>query len=614
MNIEVISVARQRGKLIDAAAAIQVITREDIRRSGATTLPEALRLADNLQVAQRTSASWAISARGFNANLGNKLLVMIDGRTVYTPLFSGVFWESQDYLLEDVERIEVISGPGGTLWGANAVNGVINVITRDAMDSQGLHLDASAGNEVEAQVDARLGGALGAARYRVYGKYTGHDAAVVTDGSSALDDWKRGQGGFRIDSSADQDIRYTVQGDYYSVDEREPISGLLTTLRGANVMGRWSRDLAADSKLSLQAYYDWAQISDSVPAVTSGGTQMAPAGYFHDDLHTMDLDFQHQLQQGAHGVVWGLGFRYTHDVARNAPGLGFIPEQLDQRLYSAFAQDEIRLRESLWFTLGSKVEHNDYTGWEVEPSVRLRWQPATDQTVWAAVSRAIRAPARLDRDLRQPAPPNPPLLYGSPDFRSEELLAWELGYRARSGPMAFSLSAFYNDYDYIRSSEAVPPSVVPITFGNGVAGHTWGLEFSGDVQVTSRWSMHLGYNLLKEDLHVKPGEIDVSGARSELADPEQQAVLRSALDLPGAVTFDAALRWVDTLYIHNRFSPGTVPHYAELDLRLAWQATRRLELALAGRNLLHDQHPEYGMPGARVEIQRSILGTVTWRD
>jgi len=616
MNIEVTSVARQPGRLFDAAAAIQVITREDIHRSGATTLPEALRLADNLQVAQRTSATWAISARGFNANLGNKLLVMIDGRTVYTPLFSGVFWEGQDYLLEDVERIEVISGPGGTLWGANAVNGVINVITRDSADSQGLHLDAAAGDELQALAGARLGGSLGSASYRIYGKYIERDAAVIGDGSSAIDDWKRGQGGFRIDSSPDQAIRYTLQGDYYSTHEQEPISGSLSTLQGANVLGRWTRDLAEDSKLSLQAYYDWTQLSDAVPAVSAGGAQLAPAGYGHDDLHTFDLDFQHQLRTGAHGVIWGMAFRYTHDVSQNAPGLGFIPERLDQQLYSAFVQDEIRLRDALWLTLGTKVEHNDYTGWEVEPSVRLRWQPAPDQTVWAAVSRAIRAPARFDRDLRQPTPPNPPFLYGSSDFRSEELLAWELGYRARpSDAIAFSLSAFYNDYDYLRSTEVTPPALTPMTFANGVAGSTWGVEFSGDLQVTSRWTLHLGYNLLEEDLHVKPGEIDVSDARAELADPEQQAVLRSELDLPGPVTFDASLRWVDTLYVHNRRALGTVPQYTELDVRMAWQATRRLELALVGQNLLHDHHPEYGFPGAsRVEIQRSVMGTLTWRN
>jgi iron complex outermembrane receptor protein len=615
MNVEVTSVARQRGRLLDAAAAIQVITREDIRRSGATNLPEALRLADNLQVAQRTSAAWAISARGFNTNLGNKLLVMIDGRTVYTPLFSGVFWEGQDYLLEDVERIEVISGPGGTLWGANAVNGVINVITRDATDSRGLHLEAAAGNELQTMLGARQGGTLGTGSYRVYGKYSERDAAAIGDGSSAKDDWHRSQGGFRFDSAADGASRLTVQGDYYYNHEHEPNTGDLSILQGANLLARWTRELSPQSQFSLQTYYDWTGLSDAVPPVTANGVTVAPAGHLQDDLQTFDVDFQHQLQMGArHGIVWGLGFRFTHDVVRNAPGLAFIPERLDQQLYSAFAQDEIRLREDLWFTLGTKVEHNDYTGWEFEPSVRLRWQPAADQTVWAAVSRAIRAPSRIDRDLRQPAPPYPPVLYGSSTFNSEELLAWELGYRARRSDFTFSLAAFYNDYDNVRSTTVEPPALLPMTFANGIEGDTWGLEFSGDLQLSSRWSLHLGYNLLEEDLRVKPGELDVSGGRSEMADPEQQATLRSAINLPGAISVDAALRWVDTLHIHNRRATGTVPHYLELNLRVAWQATPRLELALAGQNLLHDQHPEYGFPGAqRVEIERSLFGTVTWR-
>jgi iron complex outermembrane receptor protein len=617
MNIEVTSVARRPGKLLASASAIQVITGEQIRRSGAATLAQALRLADNLQVAQRGARGWAVSARGFNTELANKLLVMIDGRTVYTPLFSGVFWEAQDYLLEDIDRIEVVSGPGGTLWGANAVNGVISIITRSAAETTGFYAEAGGGAELNAIAAMRYGAEIfPGVHFRAFGKHMDHDDSQLGNGSPAGDSWQRSQGGFRTDFGDVDADAFTVQGDFYNNEQRDPQADGLTTLRGANVLGRWSRRIAEDSSLSLQTYYDWTRFSDPVPAAFLGATEVAPAGRLRDHLYTFDVDFQHRFRAGgAHGFTWGLGFRHTRDRIDNAPALTFLPARLEQQLFSLFFQDEIRLRDSLLLTVGSKLEHNDYTGFEYEPSARLQWHPSDAQTLWSAVSRAIRAPSRIDRDLFQPAPEYFPILYGNPAFKSEKLVAWELGYRAGFAQRAsLSIAAFYNEYDDLRSTAFTPVSIVPFYFVNDLVGHTRGVELTGGVQLTANWHVRAGYNLLQSRLRVRPGGVDISNARNETADPEQQVSIRSSLTLPWGLEFDAGLRWVDILHNNNGPEPGTVPYYLDLEARLAWHPSPRLELSLVGQNLLHDRHPEYGFPNAaRVEAQRSVYGKLAWR-
>jgi iron complex outermembrane receptor protein len=612
MNIEVTSVARHPEKLIEAASSIQVITHEDIRRSGATSIPEALRLADNLQVAQKNSHDWAISARGFNTELGNKLLVMIDGRTVYTPLYSGVFWDVQDYLLEDIDRIEVISGPGGALWGANAVNGVINIITKSAADTQGLYAEAGGGSQPRGFGGVRYGGALApGTEFRVYGKYFDRGNEAVADGSSGSDAWRQGRGGFRVDSERSAQDRLTVQGDFYAGREDMQTRGTADN-SGDNILGRWSHELSERSDLTLQTYFDQTHLSDPVAPLVFSGVEFAPAGTLHDDLTTYDVDFQHRFRLGtANRIVWGLGFRHTRDVVGNAPGLAFLPAVLDRDLYSAFVQDEILLRKNLSFTLGTKVEHNDYTGFEVEPEARLSWNASPHQALWAAISRAVRTPSRIDRDLSEAAPPYLVFLKGGPNFTSETVIAYELGYRARlNSKFTTSISSFYNEYGDVRSTSFTPNTLFPFYFANNVAGYTDGLEFSGNYQVLEGWSLHAGYTLLQEHLHVKPGQYDLNDARNEVADPEHQLSLRSSLNLPGRVELDAGLRWVDTL----RNPAGTVPAYFELDTRLAWHVGERLELSMVGQNLLHNHHPEYGPPDpAREEIQRSVYGKVAWR-
>jgi iron complex outermembrane receptor protein len=612
MNIQVTSVARHPEKLIEAASAIQVITQEDIRRSGATSIPEALRLADNLQVAQKNSHDWAISARGFNTSLGNKLLVMIDGRTVYTPLYSGVFWDAQDYLLEDIDRIEVISGPGGALWGANAVNGVINIITTSAADTQGLYAEAGGGSQPQDFAGVRYGGTLvPGTQFRVYGKYFNRNAEVLANGDSGSDAWRQGRGGFRVDSERSAQDRLTVQGDFYGGRENLQTGGTLEA-SGDNILARWSHVFSEQSDLSLQSYFDQTHLSDPLAPLVISGRQYAPAGTLHDDLNTYDVDFQHLFRLGAaNRIVWGAGFRRTHDAVGNAPGLAFFPAVLNHNLYSAFVQDQIPVRNNLSFTLGTKLEHNDYTGFEVEPDARLSWNLSSDQALWAAISRAVRTPSRIDRDLSEAAPPYPVVVTGGRNYTSEAVIAYELGLRAHlTSRFTTSISGFYNEYDHVRSISVTPNTILPYYFANNVAGHNFGLEFSGNFQVLEGWSLHGGYTWLEDHLHVRPGQIDINNARYEIADPEHQLSFRSSLNLPGRAQLDAGLRWVDTL--HN--TTGTVPAYFELDTRLAWHAGERLELSIVGQNLLHDHHPEYGLPSPiRVEIERSIYGRVAWR-
>jgi len=634
MNQDVTSVSKAPEPLGQAPAAIQIITNDEIRRSGASSLPEALRLADNLEVAQDNSHDWNISARGFNTGLSNKLLVLIDGRTVYTPLFSGVIWDVQNVMLEDVDRIEVISGPGGTLWGANAVNGVINIITKDAEETQGWFVDAGGGTELQDFGDVRYGGQLAPnVYYRVYGSYFDEGNEVYSSGtlrgkmtgSPADDSWSQGRGGFRIDTDGPSDDKFTLQGDYYNGSANEPLPMVGVQVEsGENVLGRWSHTFPTDSDMSLQLYYDRTNLSE--PEL---GMIDAPAGFLSDDLDTYDLNFQHRFSIGdRNSIIWGLGYRFTHDAVGNSPFAQIFPSTLNQSLYSTFVQDEIKLQDDLFFTLGTKLEHNDYTGFEVQPSGRLQWNVTPKQMVWAAVSRAVRTPSRLDRGLDEttdlpPADHIPTLLEGSTSFESETLIAYELGYRAQLGDkISGSVSTYYNDYSNIRSTtlEGTPATLdLPIVFQNNLEGATDGVEVSADYQMLDWWRWHVGYDFLQENIHVKPGETDFTNGLNETADPKNQFSIRSSMDLPQNIEFDTGLRWVDDLTINNGPTAATVPSYFELDARLAWHPTKNLELSVVGQNLLHDYHVEYGFPQSspidtqQEAIQRSVYGKITWR-
>jgi len=595
MDLEVTSVSRRPEKLSETASAIQVVTGDDIRRSGATSIPEALRLASNLSVAQIDSRQWAISARGFNNTTSNKLLVMIDGRTVYTPLFAGVFWDVQDTLIEDIDRIEVISGPGATLWGANAVNGVINITTKEAKDTQGLLLLGGGGTELRGLAGMRYGGALSPTlHYRIYTKYFDRDSTLRTSGGDGDDSWDMGQTGFRLDWNPSTENLITLQGDLYDgrIDQAGPDD---IEVSGGNLLGRWTHRFTPDSDLQLQWYYD--RTHRDIP------------GTFSENVATHDLDLQHHFAIGErHDLIWGLGYRLVDDHVGNTPALAFLPADVTREWFSGFLQDEIALvPDRLVLTLGTKVEHNDYTGWEVQPSTRLAWKLTSKQTVWTAVSRAVRTPSRIDREFF--APGNPPFsfLQGGPGFDSEKLFAYELGYRVQATPrLSLSAAAFYHDYDDLRSVEQVnPPAALPVFIGNGLEGESYGVELTADYHVTDSWRLQAGYTRLLIDLRPQPGST-ATGGSAESHDAGHQFLLRSSLDLPWDLEFDVTLRHV------GQISNQNVPSYRELDVRVAWHPTPQLEFSIVGQNLLHDHHAEFGTAASRHEIQRGVYAKVTW--
>ena len=596
MDVEVTSVSRRPEKLSTTASAIQIITGDDIRRSGASSIPEALRLAPNLQVAQVSSSEWAVSARGFNNTLANKLLVLVDGRTIYTPLYAGVFWDVQNLPLDAVDRIEVVSGPGGTLWGANAVNGVINIITKPAEDTQGLLVEGGAGSELHGFGAVRYGrrSASGFA-YRLYGHGFGRGSTVRADGIDPRDSWGMGQGGVRLDWNGGKADAFSVQSDYY--DGRPDADGRgRTVARGGNALGRWTRTLSDESDLQLQVYYDrsWRDFGIGLT----------------EDLTSYDLDGQHRFQLGRRQeVIWGLAARLMVDDTESDTSLAFLPANKTLQLYGGFVQDEIALSgDRLRLSLGSKFEHNSYTGFEVQPSVRLAWTPGSRHTVWGAVSRAVRTPSRIDRDFFLFAAPSVPILAGG-DIQSEKLIAYELGWRAQARPrLSLSVSTFYNDYDDLRTVEpGPPPAGIPFTLGNGLRGHAYGAELATVYQVSDRLRLRGGYTFLKKKLSLKPGSADPNGGRGEGNDPEHQFLIQSVADLPGRLELDAVFRFVDAL------PDPRVPSYAELDLRLGWMATGHLELAVIGQNLLHEKHIEFNSSPSAREVQRGAYGRITWR-
>jgi iron complex outermembrane receptor protein len=597
-NIEITSVSRRAERLQDAASSVFVITAENIRRSGVTTLPEALRLAPNLQVARVNASQYAISARGFNNAIGNKLLVLIDGRTVYTPLFSGVFWDQQDVMLEDVERIEVISGPGATLWGANAVNGVINVITRSAGSTQGALVAAGGGNR-EAEAAVRYGGELGAdGRYRVYAKGSYQASTDLSSGVSANDRYDRAQVGFRADWRG-ANGGFTLQGDAY---QGEVESGPLGKPRrtGLNLLARWNRQLADGSSVHVQTYYDHTERDDPLA--------------FRDRMDIFDIEAHHAIApMGRHKILWGGGYRYardsteTHFNALNPLPVVFMPASRSLDWGNLFVQDEIQLTDAVDLTLGAKVESNVYTGVEFLPSVRLAWKPADNHLIWGAASRAVRAPARLDRDfflyLQLPRTPLIPVIRGGPDFESEVSNVYELGYRAQPfAALSFSVTAFHHVHDKLRSGQ--PP---PAFIQNMIDGTTNGVEAWGNFQATRAWRLSAGLVELRQNLRVKPGSLDPTGPSALGNDPKHQWQLRSTLNLSDRHDLDVAVRHVSAL------PNPVVPAYTAVDVRFGWQLDRKTELSLTVQILFDPKHVEFGAPATASEIERSVYLKLLWR-
>ncbi|MGE0646618.1 MAG: TonB-dependent receptor plug domain-containing protein [Alphaproteobacteria bacterium] len=578
--VEITSVSKRPEPLSRAPAAVYVITSEDIRRSGAVSIPEVLRLAPNLHVARLNSFTYVITARGFSGtDASNKLLVMIDGRSVYTPLHGGVFWDTQHVLMDDIERIEVISGPGGTLWGANAVNGVINIITRRSADTQGGLVNLGLGT-TDRNADARFGGSIGnELTYRAYATAYERNNTALADGSSAQDDWDGLQGGFRADWNGEDDL-VTLQGDLYN-----------NTLDGGgrnsgnNLIARWNRDLGDGSAFQIQAYYDEA--NRWVPSLS-------------DSLTTYDLQGQHTFSLGRHQVVWGAGYRVTDDEFVNELNTVVLTPQSETiQLANLYAEDSVALSSDLTFTFGTKLEYSSYSGLEYLPSARLAWQATDTAMLWSAISRAVRTPSRLDRDLAAPG-----LAIPAPDFESETLIAYELGYRGQ--PMTdtlLSVSLYYNDYDEMRTLELSPAGGLPVQIGNGGEGHVYGVEVWGEYRVQPWWRLSAGFNALRKEFRRKTGSTDISNLQSAGNDPDYQFQVRSYMDLPENMELDLGLRSVDDL------RNPKVPGYVELEARLGWRFSDDLEISLVGLNLLHDHHREIGTAEAR----RSLYLSARWR-
>ena len=634
MNLQVTSVSKRTQKVADAAAAIFVITQEDIRRSGATSIPEALRLVPGLEVARIDQNKWAIGSRGFNGRFDNKLLVLIDGRSVYTPLFSGVYWNVEDVMLEDVDRIEVIRGPGATLWGANAVDGVINVITRKAKATQSAVVTAGGGTEERAAGGVRYGGKLGDnTYYRAYTKYFDWGPSVYPSGMTAHDGWDSLRGGFRADWTPAGANSLTLQGDVYRTrfDETLTTASLSAPYSntfpndgqytGGNILGRWNHT-SERSSMSLQMYYDNTTISDH--------------SLFGDHQNILDIDFQHGFHVGdSQQFVWGLGYRSIHDKNNPSFTVSLQPNQVTLNQFSTFLQDEISLVDNrLQITLGSKFERNEFTGFEIEPNARLLWNLTPNQSIWTAVSRAVRTPALTEEGLRlnsQVIPPGTPAnptpfpavvaVFGSHQFNSEDLLAYELGYRVQvTSTLSLDVATFYNNYSNLRTAEPGAPFVegspaptdivIPFVAGNKMSGGTYGVELFADWKVVPKWRLVGSYSYLQMDIHKNADSQDPTPDLPNGSSPRHQWYLRSSVDLPKHFEQDTTLRFVDQLPSLN------VPSYYSLDAHLGWRPVSRLELSIGGQNLLNNWHFEF-MPDfvntSPTVVKRSIFGSITFK-
>jgi iron complex outermembrane recepter protein len=595
-RIDVTSASRHAEPVGEAAAAVSVITQDDIRRAGITTLPDALRLVTGLQVARVNGQTWSVSARGFSTAAGNKLVVLIDGRNVYTPLFSGTFWDQQDLVLSDVDRIEVIRGPAGALWGANAVNGAINIITKRAEDTQGALVHVDAGTEI-GQTEFRYGGKSGdAGAYRVYGKYRYLSPLRFTAGGSALDSVESGQAGFRYDrDDTPKRNAFTLQGDAYrgteGLSDRPDID-----IAGANVLARMVHTTASGGQWQAQLYYD--------------GTYRRVPRQYGERRDTADIDLQYRFPAiPHHDLTAGAGLDVTHSDTIPTPVFFFVPQDLTSAMVNVFAQDDISLVPNVLDVIaGVKVEHNIYTGFEFQPTARLRWRPTTTHMLWAAVSRSVRMPTRFDEDLRFTGGTPFLVLRGDDQFKSENVVSTEAGYRRMATKyFSFDLSAFLNDYTDLRTLEPTPPAGIPIVISNKMTARTSGIEAEAEFAPGPFWRLHAGYALLSERFRFDPTSLDTTQGSGEHNDPRHQFWLRSFVDLPRRVELDAVLRSVASL------PNPVVPGYTELTLRLGWGHGGPLEISLVGDNLLHDTHREFQIGGPSESIERSVAAQVTWR-
>jgi iron complex outermembrane recepter protein len=626
-QLEVTTPSKEPVSAFQTASAVYVLTGEEIRRSGATSIPEALRLVPGVEVARIDSSDWSIGIRGFGSNLTRSVLVLIDGRTVYTPLFAGTNWDVQNTLMDDIDRIEVIRGPGGTIWGPNAINGVINIITKNAKDTQGLQVSAGGGNEEQGFVNFRYGGSNGGLSYRVYGMGFTRGPEYHPQGPN-FDDWREAQGGFRIDWQSNQRDTFTLQGDIYDEVAGKSVGATSYTppysqniesnvpLSGGNILARWKRIVSDRNDIQLQVYYDRTD---------------RQAANFAEVRNTFDVDFLQRLRLPARQEIsWGLGARVSPvDDKVVVSGLQFVPNKRTDYLLTAFIQDEIKLvPERLSLTLGSKLLRTNFTsGIDLEPSVRLLWTPGEKQSIWAAFTHAERTPSDSEENFyllgyigQQNGIPFFARFNPNPNFAPEQLNGYEAGYRRLiSKRLYVDLTGFYNHYHnlfsedlaggiYLESDPAPVHYLLPARFANGLYGYTKGVEIAQEWRPADFWRLRGSYSFLHMNLGKSPNSGDVGTAAPTVgSSPQHEATVESAFDFK-KFQLDLTYRYVSAL-------PGQmVPAYSTGDARVAYRFNRQLEFSVAGRNLLQPWHYEYGGdPLGLVGIKRSAYATLTWR-
>jgi len=636
MDVEVTLPSRRPASRALASAPVFVVTQEDIRRSGVTNIPDALRLAPGVQVAEATASQWAVGIRGFASRLTRSLLVLMDGRSLYTPLFAGTYWEVQNTFLEDVDRIEVVRGPGGALWGPNAFNGVINVVTKDARATQGLLAVGGGGTEERAFGRVRYGGKLGDdLYYRLYGLYFDRAAFPTTGGAPRVDDWRDGQGGFRIDWDPTAEDSFTLQGALYDgkIGQNTPIIAYQPPLvsfttedvdvSGGNVLGRWNRELGTLGDLVLQMYWDHTFRRDPT---------------FEEQRDTFEVDFQNRLElPWRQELLWGFLYRVSADRTRGIPTIQFVPADETLHLVSVFLQDDVWLvPDRLRLSLGVRFDNTTYTDFDYQPSGSLLWLPLPRHSAWASISRAVRTPSRIERALfltgqpinldrpgnQQCLPPGARCVYpqitGSDAFENETVLAYQLGYRMQPlDDVFFDVATFYNEYDHLQTGEQgtpfdqdeppLPHTLIPIVFTNLAHGQSFGVEVTTTWLPFPWWRLSGVYSYLEIDLRTDAGASDVIGAEAAAdASPHHQVTALSSLDLPWDARFDAVFRFVDDI----RVGAQLIPSYATFDVRVAQQLTEDLEISLVGQNLGQAEHREF-FPGNLVP--RGMYGQVRWR-
>lgn len=625
LNVQVTSVTKKEQTLSRAAAAVFVINQDDIRRSGARNLPDVLRMAPGVDVAQVDANVWAISIRGFNSRYSNKVLVLVDGRSVYTPTFSGVYWDQLDLPLEDIERIEVIRGPGGSVWGANAVNGVINIITMSSASTRGALVTAGGGTQGSASGLAQYGDAMGqSGSYRAWSSYTRTGNSILANGSPADDGWSSLHGGFRADWEASPADSVSVEGGlssnragmsryrWFSPGPFDSTFGQSVDSTGGSILANWTHHFDGGSDVSLKTYFD---------------------GYVRHELgareseNAFNFDFQHHFTAGRrHDIVWGLGYRMTDSGVPPAAAFLLNPSYYTDHLSSGFIQDEIELRKNIWLTPGIRIEHNSYTGFEFEPSLRLAWAPTQRETIWASASRAIRQPSQQEESMAVESSAGPfapgvileTFAYGNPHLSPEELRDVETGYRRQwSRNVSLDADGFVAFYRHLSTLDpqtmrmnVLPGGVVmvlPMLYGNGASARTYGGELALKYTAT-RWRISSGYSYLRFDSRLMPGSMDQTAAVLAGSAPAHMLQVRSSVNLT------RRLEWGQTLYWYAALPNGAAAAHTRLDSRVAWKAGERTEFSVVGQNLLRPGVFEFGnaFELAGTEVQRAVFGKVTW--